>query len=81
LQLSEPDINLNDFLGKEGVTNTPLKPIGYVDFNGSVLQVSAGSGFVPEKTKVVVSGLLNDTLIVRPAAESALESEAVPCHN
>ncbi|MDR2649406.1 MAG: hypothetical protein LBB94_06775 [Clostridiales bacterium] len=54
LQFSAPDINSNELLGKEGVVNTPLKPTGFVDFNGTVIEASSEGVYIKEGSRVKV---------------------------
>jgi len=56
---------LDFFLGKVGVTKTPLKPLGTADFNGHVLEVSSEGSFITKEKKVKVIDVSNNKIIVR----------------
>ena len=65
LEFSEPEINPIELLGKEGVASTPLKPIGFVDFNGTKIEVSSEGAYIHERSRVKVVNRINNRLIVR----------------
>ena len=70
LRVSKPDVNVNELLGKEGVTSTPLKPTGFVDFNGAILEVSSDGGYISEHSKVKVVDRVNNRPVVRLIKEA-----------
>jgi len=70
LELDEPDFNKKELLGKEGVTTTPLKPIGFADFNGSVIEVSSESAFILENSRIKVIDVVNNRIVVRLVKEA-----------
>jgi len=57
--------SLDYFMGKEGITKTPLKPFGMVDFNGVNLQVSSEGSYVQENRKIKVVEIKGGKIIVR----------------
>ena len=65
LQVSKPEIDVNELLGKEGVVTTPLKPTGFVDFNGTVLEVSSEGAYIGERSRVKVIDRFNNKPVVR----------------
>ena len=65
VQLSEPDFNPADLLGKEGVTTTPLKPTGFADFNGTIIEVYSEGEFIHKRSRVKVIDCVNNRPIVR----------------
>lgn len=66
LNYEEKEIGGTDyFLGKEGITKTPLKPFGSVDFNGVVMEVYSDGTFIKEKTKVKVIEVTTNKIIVK----------------
>jgi len=65
LQVSKPDVDINELLGKEGVATTPLKPTGFVDFNGTILEVSSEGSYINERSRVKVVDKVNNRPVVR----------------
>ncbi|MDR1560704.1 MAG: hypothetical protein LBS84_13640 [Clostridiales bacterium] len=65
LQFSGPDINSNELLGKEGVAQTPLKPTGFVDFNGAIIEVSSEGSYIKERSRVKVVDVINSRPVAR----------------
>ena len=65
LQVSKPDVDLYELLGKEGVVTTPLKPTGFVDFNGTVIEACSEGAYINEHSRVKVIDRLNNKPIVR----------------
>jgi membrane-bound serine protease (ClpP class) len=65
LQFSSPDIDSNELLGKEGVAQTPLKPTGYVDFNGAVIEAISDGPYIKERSRVKVIGKISNRPAVR----------------
>ena len=69
LQVSKPDVDVNELLGKEGVSTTPLKPTGFADFNGTILEVSSEGTYIREHTRVKVVDRVNNKPVVRAVKE------------
>ncbi|MCL2699247.1 MAG: hypothetical protein FWE68_02955 [Defluviitaleaceae bacterium] len=57
---------LEFFLGKEGVTRTPLRPFGEGVFNGASLQVVSDGSYIPENTRVKVTSVDGQRVLVAP---------------
>ena len=53
------------YLGKEGITTTPLKPAGTVEIEGTYLDVVSESKFIAEKQKVKVVSVEGNRIVVR----------------
>lgn len=56
--------DLNYFVGKEGVTKTPLRPFGEVDFNGVSIEVSSNGAYVEQGKPVKVTEVQKNKIIV-----------------
>lgn len=57
----------NDFIGKSGITTSPLRPIGDANIDGTVLTVSSHDGsLIDEGTEVTVVAYHSGQLRVRP---------------
>lgn len=69
LQVSKPDVDVNELLGKEGVVTTPLKPTGFADFNGTILEVSSEGVYIGERSRVKVVDRANNRPVVRMIKE------------
>jgi membrane-bound ClpP family serine protease len=66
LNYEEKEIGGTDyFFGKEGITKTPLKPFGTVDFNGVSIEVYSDGSYIQEKKKVKVIDVTKNKIIVR----------------
>ena len=65
LQVSRPDIDLNELLGKEGVVTAPLKPTGFADFNGTILEVVSEGAYIGERSRIKVVDRMNNKPVVR----------------
>jgi membrane-bound serine protease (ClpP class) len=65
LQVSQPDVDVNGLLGKEGVATTPLKPTGFADFNGTILEVSSEGAYIGERSRIKVIDRINNRPVVR----------------
>jgi len=65
LQVSKPDFDINELLGKEGVVTAPLKPTGFADFNGTILEVISEGAYIGELSRVKVVDRLNNKPVVR----------------
>jgi len=59
-----------EFLGKTGVTLTPLVPSGIVMFGGRRLDVIAESGLIDKNEKVIVTEVNGLRIVVRKLNES-----------
>ena len=70
LQVSKPDLDANELIGKEGVVTTPLKPTGLADFNGTILEVCSEGPYVSERSRIKVVDRVNNKPIVRIVKES-----------
>ena len=57
--------NLESFLGKEGITNTILRPAGSADFDGAKLDVVSEGSFIPKGSKVKVIEVSGPRIVVR----------------
>ncbi|HAL45050.1 MAG: hypothetical protein A2Y12_03930 [Planctomycetes bacterium GWF2_42_9] len=61
-----PDaVELQNLLGKTGVTISPLRPVGMTDFNGNRLECIAESGYVERDKSVKVIKVEGTQLTVR----------------
>lgn len=64
--LEKPEYeDLDYFLGKEGITLTPLKPYGTVDFSGVRIETFSVGPYIPPKTTVRVVEVSNQKIIVQ----------------
>jgi membrane-bound ClpP family serine protease len=52
-------------IGMEGKAISDLKPIGKADFLDKAYEVKSNSGFIPVGTKVIITKLENNTIIVK----------------
>ncbi len=57
---------LRQLIGAEGVTETALRPVGFVKINGQRLDAMAESGIVEANTPVVVTDVYDNQIKVRP---------------
>jgi membrane-bound serine protease (ClpP class) len=57
---------LRQLIGAEGVTETALRPVGFVKINGQRLDAMAESGVVEANTPVVVTDVYDNQIKVRP---------------
>ena len=65
LQNSKPEVDMNELLGREGVATTPLKPTGFADFSGTILEVSSEGAYINERSRVKVIDRMNNKPVVR----------------
>ena len=65
LQENKPDVDVTELLGKEGVVTAPLKPTGFADFNGTIIEVSSEGVYISERSRVKVVDSVNNKPIVR----------------
>lgn len=56
--------SMDYFLGKEGITVTPLKPYGSVDFNGVKAEVFSAGPYIPKGRHVKVIQVNKNKIIV-----------------
>jgi membrane-bound ClpP family serine protease len=61
--------DLDYFIGKEGVTLTPLKPYGTVDFKGVRIETVSVGPYIDANQKVKVVQILNQKIVVEPVKE------------
>lgn len=54
-----------EFLGREGVSLTPLRPAGIAEFDGVKLDVVAEGEFIPKSTRVKVVNVSGMRIVVR----------------
>ncbi len=65
LGMEKKDIGeLEFFIGKEGLTLTPLRPMGTADFNGIKIDVFSDSGFIRANKKIKVSKVSDNKVYV-----------------
>lgn len=65
LNYEEKEVGGTDyFLGKEGITKTPLRPFGSANFNGVVMEVYSDGAFIKEKTRIKVIEVTTNKIIV-----------------
>lgn len=57
--------SLDYFMGKEGMTKTPLKPFGTADFNGTSIEVYSDGAYIPEHKRVKVIDISQRKIIVK----------------
>jgi NfeD-like. len=55
----------SEYIGKEGVAITPLRPAGIVEVNGKRLDVVAEGTFVKSGSKVVIIGVEGRRIIIK----------------
>lgn len=71
---ARPSEKLSDWIGKTGMTTTPLRPQGYLVIDGAEMQTASDEGVMIEKgTPVKIVGSRNGVLLV---VESNRESQA-----
>ncbi len=66
--LSNADLSV--FLGKEGVTQTVLRPAGIADFDGVRLNVVSEGGYIQPNIKVVIEQVEGSRIVVRSVNEN-----------
>lgn len=60
-----PQTDMQYFMGREGVTSTPLRPAGIADFDGVRLDVIAEAEFVPAGVRVRIVKAEGNRIVVR----------------
>lgn len=68
LKMDEQENDLLFFLDKEGVALTPLRPSGNADFDGVRLDVITNGDFISKGSKVIVSNVKGNKIIVKKLA-------------
>lgn len=66
--LSNADLTV--FLGREGLTQTVLRPAGIADFDGVRLNVVSEGGYIQPNVKVVIEQVEGSRIVVRSVAET-----------
>ena len=68
LKEDEESVKLpENYVGKEGVATTPLKPFGFANIEGELMQVcSEGGKYVETGEKITVIGISDNNVVVRP---------------
>lgn len=64
-----------ELLGKEGITQTPLRPAGVVEVNGERLDVVTEGIYVNENIRVVIVNVDSGRIVVKPVSQSSEEME------
>jgi membrane-bound ClpP family serine protease len=59
---------LRQLIGAQGVTVTPLRPVGFVKINGQRIDALAESGVIDSGVAVVVTDVYDNQIKVRPSA-------------
>lgn len=57
--------NLEDFIGREGITKTVLRPAGNAEFNGVIMEVISDSGYIENNKKIKCIRILNNKIYVK----------------
>lgn len=57
--------DLEYFLGKEGITKTPLKPFGNVDFNGVIIEAYSDGEYIQPHEKIKVINVHDNKIYVK----------------
>ena len=60
------DASPEQWIGREGVTVTALRPAGQIDIGGVRLNAASSGDFIPKGTAVLVTGTEGDHLVIRP---------------
>lgn len=68
LKEDEQSVKLpENYIGKEGVATTPLKPFGFANIEGKIMEVcSEGGKYVETGEKITVIGISDNNVVVRP---------------
>ncbi|QUI21944.1 hypothetical protein HZI73_06345 [Vallitalea pronyensis] len=70
LKWDKQEDDLKFFLGKQGITKTPLRPSGHADFDGVSIDVITKGQFIPKGCPVVVGEVKGNSIIVSEIKES-----------
>lgn len=57
--------NLEEFIGREGITKTALRPTGDAEFNGIIIEVISENGYIENNIKIKVTRILENKLYVK----------------
>lgn len=58
------DMRMNQYVGKQGVTATFMRPAGKINIDGEILEATAEHGLIDKGEKVVVTKFVNTQLFV-----------------
>ncbi len=59
------DMNLTQYVGKQGIASTLLRPVGKVEINGEYLDATSEVGFINKGEEIVVTRFENAQLFVK----------------
>ena len=57
--------NIETFIGREGFSKTDLKPFGYAEFNGVVLDVVSDDGYIKKNSSIKIIKIDENKLYVK----------------
>ncbi|WP_250277787.1 NfeD family protein [[Clostridium] colinum] len=57
--------NMEQFVGKEGICKTDLRPFGNAEFNGIVLEVLSDEGYIKSNSLIKITKFENNKLYVK----------------
>lgn len=57
--------NLDEFVGREGITTTALRPFGNAQFNSIILEVVSENGYINNNTKIKCTRVIENKLYVK----------------
>lgn len=72
VRVPQPKSDLNYFLGMEGVALSILRPSGKADFDGVRLDVISSGEFVKKGSKIIVTSVEGEKIIVEEKMEGEL---------
>jgi membrane-bound ClpP family serine protease len=61
----------HELIGKVGIAQTDLRPLGTISVEGEIAQATTPYGFIPEGSSVIITGGNGATLIVHPESNSS----------
>lgn len=61
----EENGNLKEYVGKEGISRTVLKPFGFAEFDGVSLEVNADGNYIAANKKIKAIGIANNKIVVK----------------
>ena len=61
---------LEYFAGKEGISQTALRPLGRADFNGANIEVYSKTNYIAQNKRVKVVDVKNNRVYVKEVAEN-----------